>query len=378
MIPYGKQIISEDDIEAVIAALKSPLITQGPVVEQFEEAVADYCSAKYGVAVNSGTAALHIACLALDIGPDDLVWTTPISFAATANCALYCQARVDFVDVEYGTGNISVQALEEKLLNASEIPKLLIVVHLAGMPCDMAKIHQLSQRYGFRVIEDACHALGARYGEYKIGSCQYSDITVFSFHPVKAITTGEGGMALTCDDTIAQKLRLYRSHGITRDETQMEGPSEGGWYYQQLQLGFNYRMPEINAALGLSQLKKLDEWIRIRNSYASFYQQELSHCPGVVLPQTFDDRLCAYHLFIIKVDPKLRLKIYNELREHDIGVNVHYIPIYHHPYYQKIGSYKPLKVTEEFYSQIITIPLCPALSLDDLKKVTQIIKQITK
>ncbi len=375
MIPYGKQIISQEDIDEVVAVLKSPLITQGPVIHEFENAVSSYCNVAYALGVNSGTAALHIACLALGIGPGDEVWTSPITFVASANCALYCGATVDFVDIEYETGNMDADALEEKLKHSTKIPKAVIPVHLAGLSADMEKIRKLSKEYGFYVIEDACHAIGGEYKGNKIGCCKYSDITVFSFHPVKAITTGEGGMALTNDPKIAEKLRLFGCHGITRDESLMKNTPDGNWYYEQLELGYNYRLPEFNAALGLSQLKKLDSWIKTRNSYADFYFQRLSNL-NLELPKTFTDRLCAYHLFIIKVAPQHRQEIFNKLRESGIGTNVHYIPVYHQPYYQKIGKYKPLETTERFYERILTLPLCPALSRDDLETVATKLEEV--
>lgn len=375
MIPYGKQIISSEDIDAVVQALQSPLITQGPIVHQFEKAVASYCGASFAVGVNSGTAALHISCLALGIGPEDEVWTSPVTFVASANCALYCGATVDFVDVEYQTGNMSAQALEKKLKTAVKIPKAVIVVHLAGLSADMQKIRQLSKEYGFYVIEDACHALGGEYQGSKIGSCRYSDITVFSFHPVKAITTAEGGMALTCNEKLAEKLRLFGCHGITRDPELMENIPEGDWYYEQLELGYNYRLPEINAALGLSQLKKLDQWIAIRNKYADFYFDHLSSLP-LELPARYADRRCAYHLFIIKVDASRRKKVFDGLRARGIGTNVHYIPVYHQPYYRKTGRYQPLKEAEAFYQRILTLPLCPALTIEDLHKVVADLTQL--
>ena len=376
MIPYGRQIISQEDIDAVVDALKSPLITQGPVVKEFENAVAGYCGAKYAAAVNSGTAALHVACLAIGIGKGDLVWVSSVSFVASSNCALYCGAEVDFVDLEYGTGNMDMNVLEVKLDAAPKKPKAVIVVHLAGMPADMEKLRQLSLKYGFKIIEDACHALGAEYKGGKTGSCRYSDITVFSFHPVKVITTGEGGMAVTNDPELHRRMKMFSSHGITRDPDCMEGEVDGGWSYQQLELGFNYRMPDINAALGISQLKNLDQWIRIRNEYANFYFDRLKDLEQIELPVNYNDRLCAYHLFVIKVKPDRRKYIYDSLREAGIGVNVHYIPIYHQPYYKRTGKYRPLEMTEKYYSRILTIPLCPALKQEELDTVVRELKRI--
>ncbi|MBQ8977380.1 MAG: UDP-4-amino-4,6-dideoxy-N-acetyl-beta-L-altrosamine transaminase [Succinivibrionaceae bacterium] len=373
MIPYGKQIIDDDDVNAVIEALKSPLITQGPIVKQFENALASYCGVKHAVAVNSGTAALHIACLALGIGKGDLVWVSPITFVASANCALYCGADVDFVDIDYETGNMSAVALKKKLCTSTRLPKAIIVVHLAGLPADMEEISNLARHYGIKIIEDACHALGARYKNTITGDCTYSDITVFSFHPVKAITTAEGGMAVTNDLNLANKMRIYGCHGITRDSSLMDDRYEGDWYYEQQYLGYNYRMPEINAALGLSQLKHLDQWVKTRNDYADFYFEKLSNC-SIELPAKLNDRYCAYHLFILKVAPEKRKQIFDKLKKASIGVNVHYIPVYHQPYYQKNRKYAPLLNTEKFYQKIITVPLCPAITLDDLNYVSYEVK----
>lgn len=373
MIPYGKQIIDDDDVNAVIEALKSPLITQGPIVKQFENALASYCGVKHAVAVNSGTAALHIACLALGIGKGDLVWVSPITFVASANCALYCGADVDFVDIDYETGNMSAVALKKKLCTSTRLPKAIIVVHLAGLPADMEEISNLARHYGIKIIEDACHALGARYKNTITGDCTYSDITVFSFHPVKAITTAEGGMAVTNDLNLANKMRIYGCHGITRDSSLMDDRYEGDWYYEQQYLGYNYRMPEINAALGLSQLKHLDQWVKTRNDYADFYFEKLSNC-SIELPTKLNDRYCAYHLFILKVAPEKRKQIFDKLKKASIGVNVHYIPVYHQPYYQKNRKYAPLLNTEKFYQKIITVPLCPAITLDDLNYVSYEVK----
>ena len=375
MIPYGRQIIDEDDIKAVVEALKSPLITQGPIVKQFENAVASYCNVRYAVSVNSGTAALHVACLALGIGKGDLVWVSPITFVASANCALYCGADVDFVDIDYDTGNMSASALKQKLRTATRLPKAIIVVHLAGLPADMEEISCLARLYGIKIIEDACHALGARYKSSITGDCTYSDITVFSFHPVKAITTAEGGMAVTNDQIISDRMRMLGCHGITRDSSLMEDRCEGDWYYEQQYLGYNYRMPEINAALGLSQLKHLDQWIKTRNDYADFYFEKLADLP-IELPARLTDRYCAYHLYIIKVASEKRKLIFDNLRKSSIGVNVHYIPVYHQPYYKKNGKYTGLANTEKFYQKIVTIPLCPAVTQEELNYVSQEIREI--
>lgn len=372
-IPYGRQQIDKDDIDAVVAALKSPLITQGPLVTVFENDVAAYCGAKHAVAVNSGTAALHVACLAMGLGAGDLVWTTPITFVASANCARYCGADVDFVDVEPDTGNMSADALEAKLKSACRLPKILIVVHLAGTPADMERIHELASSRGIRIIEDACHALGAKYKASVTGDCSYCDATVFSFHPVKAITTGEGGMVTTNDRELAKRCRLYASHGVTRDPELMERNPDGDWAYDQVDLGFNYRMPDINAALGISQLKKLDGWIAKRNEYAGLYDEALKSL-GIGLPRVDEDRLSARHIYVIRVHADSRKKIFDALRRQGIWCNVHYAPVYRQPYYAAMG-YAPLDGAEEYYASAITIPLCPSLSHDEIEFVIATLKK---
>lgn len=362
MIPYGRQSISEADIEAVVEVLRSDFLTQGPVVPRFEQAVADYCGARFGVAVNSGTAALHIACLALGVGPGDWVWTSPISFVASANCALYCGAQVDFVDIEPDTGNMCALELERKLIAAKaqgRLPKVVIPVHFAGLPCDMKEIHRLGQEYGFRIIEDACHALGARYHGEPTGNGRYSDITVFSFHPVKIITTGEGGMAMTNDLALAKTMRMLRSHGITREPEDFINEPDGPWYYEQQMLGFNYRMTDIQAALGLSQMSSLDPWIAKRSEIARRYFETLA---PELLPRYFSpERRSAFHLYVHHVAPEHRQALFQRLRENGVGANVHYIPIYKQTWYQKWGL-MPLPHTEQFYAGAITLPLFPALS----------------
>ncbi len=365
MIPYGRQSISQADIDAVVEVLKSDFLTQGPVVPRFEQAVADYCGAKFGVAVNSGTAALHIACLALGVGPGDWVWTSPISFVASANCALYCGAQVDFVDIEPDTGNMCALELERKLITAQaegKLPKVVIPVHFAGLPCDMQEIHRLGQEYGFRIIEDACHALGARYHGEPTGNGRYSDITVFSFHPVKIITTGEGGMAMTNNPALAKTMRMLRSHGITREPEDFINESDGPWYYEQQMLGFNYRMTDIQAALGLSQMANLDEFLDKRRAIAARYQAKLPELSIEVLANR-DDRLSAWHLFVIKIPAEKRKTLFEQLRATDIGVNVHYIPIFSQPYYQPESGAR-VGGSRDFYQTIISIPSYPMLSAD--------------
>ncbi|WP_368154085.1 UDP-4-amino-4,6-dideoxy-N-acetyl-beta-L-altrosamine transaminase [Aeromonas sp. s9] len=378
MIPYGRQSISQADIDAVVKVLKSDFLTQGPVVPRFEQTVADYCGAKFGVAVNSGTAALHIACLALGVGHGDWVWTSPISFVASANCALYCGAQVDFVDIEPDTGNMCAVELERKLIAAQaegKLPKVVIPVHFAGLPCDMQDIHRLGQEYGFRIIEDACHALGARYHGEPTGNCRYSDITVFSFHPVKIITTGEGGMAMTNDPQLAKTMRLLRSHGITREAEDFINEPDGPWYYEQQLLGFNYRMTDIQAALGLSQMSRLDEFLTKRRAIAARYQTELPR-PGLEILANREGRVSAWHLFVIKVPAERRKEIYNQLREFGLGVNVHYIAIDTQPYHQK-NVIPHNRLAREFSFSIITLPIYPDLHIDQCNRCINIIGEIS-
>jgi UDP-4-amino-4,6-dideoxy-N-acetyl-beta-L-altrosamine transaminase len=379
MIPYGRQDISEDDIKSVIEVLKSDYLTQGPTVPAFEQAVASYCGVRYGVAVNSATSALHIACIALGVSKNDEVWTSPITFVASANCAIYCGANVDFVDIDPNTYNISVTALEEKLEKAKskgKLPKVVIPVHLAGQSCDMEKIHQLAQKYGFKIIEDASHGIGGEYKGQKIGNCLYSDITVFSFHPVKIITTGEGGMCVTNDSKIALKLTHLRSHGITRNPTEMTKPIEGPWYYQQIDLGFNYRMTDINAALGLSQMQRLDEFVKRRHSIAEYYNNTLSKNPSIITPYQHPDTYSAYHLYIIRLKRinkgETHLQMFEKLRSAGILVNLHYIPVYQHPYYQNLGFSKDhFPESEAYYSEAISIPMHTKLTNNELDFIVE-------
>lgn len=363
-IPYGRQSISDEDIAAVVSVLRSDWLTQGPAVPAFEQAVAAYCGAAHAVAVNSATSALHIACLALGIGTGDLVWTSPITFVASANCALYCGAEIDFVDVDPDTSNLCVDSLARKLAQAKisgRLPKVVIPVHFAGLPCDMQAIHALSKRYGFRIIEDASHAIGARYLGETVGNCRYSDITVFSFHPVKIITSGEGGMATTNDAALAARMNLLRSHGITRDQALMEKSPDGPWYYEQIDLGFNYRMTDIHAALGLSQLKQLDDFIRRREAVAASYDEALASLP-LRLPAKQPDRRSAHHLYVIRLDEKRTAKqhraIFENLRARGIGVNLHYIPVYLQPYYQRLGlSAHDFPNAQRHYATSISLPM---------------------
>jgi UDP-4-amino-4,6-dideoxy-N-acetyl-beta-L-altrosamine transaminase len=369
MIPYGRQDISEEDIQAVAEVLRSDYLTQGPQVPAFELAVRTYCGADYAVAVSSATSALHLACLALGITSGDVVWTTPISFVASANCALYCGAAIDFVDIDSKSYNISVDALTVKLEKAEldgTLPKVIIPVHLAGQSCDMSRIHALGQRYGFKIIEDASHAIGGKYRNEPIGNCRYSDITIFSFHPVKIITTGEGGMALTNNPEIARKLALLRSHGITRAASEMTKEPDGPWYYQQLELGFNYRMTDIQAVLGLSQLKRLDEFVVKRQSIAKRYD-ELLEGLWLTTPYQNSETYSAMHLYIARLQRgKVQFSqkdIFDKLRKNGILVNLHYIPIYRHPYYQKMNfDQKQFPEAESYYAEAISLPIFPTLT----------------
>jgi len=367
MIPYGRQNIDESDIAAVLEVLQSDFLTQGPKVPEFELAVSQLCQVNYAIAVNSATSALHLACLALGVTKGDIVWTSPISFVASANCALYCGATIDFVDVDPDSGLMSVAALSEKLQQAAarqQLPKVLIPVHLAGHSCDMAAIHALCQPYQIKIIEDASHAIGATYRGLPVGHCQFSDICVFSFHPVKIITTAEGGMALTNDPALATQMQLHRSHGITRDPLDMTEPSHGPWYYQQIELGFNYRLTELQAALGLSQLSRLPLFLAARQQAVRDYQQLLKDLP-FQLPAEALEGVSAWHLYIIRLDDAdTRLRVFEALRASGIGVNVHYIPIHTQPYYQQLGfNWGDFPAAEEFYSKIISLPMYADLTL---------------
>ncbi len=374
MIPYGKQDINQDDINAVVDVLRSDFLTQGPKVPLFEQSIATYCGAEHAVAVNSATSALHIACLALGLGEGDWLWTSPNTFVASANCALYCGARVDFVDIDPQTYNLCADALEQKLIKAErlgKLPKIVIPVHFAGQSCDMSRIHTLSLQYGFKIIEDAAHAIGGKYLNQPIGGCQYSDITVFSFHPVKIITTAEGGVATTNQPGLAEKMQLLRSHGITREEHLMSAdlPMDGAWCYQQVDLGFNYRMTELQAALGLSQITRLDAFVAHRHQLAERYQTALQALP-LILPYQSPESDSSFHLYPIQIDArqtaKTRAEVFDVLRALDIGVNVHYIPVHTQPYYQrlgfKIGDYPN---AEAYYQKAISIPVYQAMSLQD-------------
>lgn len=385
MIPYGRQDINQADIEAVIEVLKSDFLTQGPMVPMFEKAIADYCQARFGVATNSATSALHIACLALELGPGDYLWTSPNTFVASANCGLYCGAEVDFVDIDPRTYCMSADALEQKLIEAdkqNKLPKIVVPVHFAGQSCEMNRINQLAEKYGFRIIEDASHAIGGQYLGEPIGNCKYSDIAVFSFHPVKIITTGEGGLATTNNADLAEKMELLRSHGITRDPDLMTRKPDGGWYYQQIDLGFNYRMTDMQAALGVSQMKRLDEFVQYRHVLKNRYDELLSDLP-IIRPYQSTDSHSALHLYPIQLEleklNKSHHEIFHELRESGVGVNLHYIPVHTQPYYQRMGfQLGDYPNAERYYERALSIPLYYGLNdtlqnevVATLKKVLQ-------
>jgi len=383
MIPYGKQDINQQDIEAVVDVLKSDFLTQGPQVPLFESAVAKYCGAEYGVAVNSATSALHIACLALGLEKGDWLWTSPNTFVASANCGLYCGAQIDFVDIDSRTYNMSIEALKLKLELAEcegKLPKIVIPVHFAGQSCDMKEIRNLAGRYGFKIIEDASHAIGGRYLDQPVGNCTFSDITVFSFHPVKIITTAEGGVAVTNDQLLANKMERLRSHGVTRDTEYMSSETQGPWYYQQIELGFNYRMTDMQAALGSSQMLRLDEYIKQRHLIREKYDQLLSELP-LILPWQSNDGYSALHLYPVQVienkkeiDRKL---VFNQLRQAGVGVNVHYIPVHTQPYYLQFGFKEnnfPNAVA--YYQRAISLPMYSTLSDEQQVEVVSALKKI--
>jgi len=372
IIPYGRQSISEADIQSVVEVLRSDFLTQGPVVPAFEQALASYCHARHGIAVNSATSALHIACLALGLGTGDWLWTSAITFVASANCGLYCGAQVDFVDIDSRTFNMCPIALEKKLIEAQQhdkLPKVVVPVHMCGQPCDMTAIHALAVQYGFKIIEDASHAIGARYKHEPVGNCQYSDITVFSFHPVKIITTAEGGMAVTNDDVLAKRMALFRSHGISSTPSDMQvRPADEIWNYQQIELGFNYRMTELQAALGLSQLNKLDEFVQTRHTIAFKYDQALQALP-VKTPWQHPDAHSSFHLYPIQVESsicgKTQKEVYQALTQAGIKVNLHYIPVYRQPHFERLGfkaGYCPH--AEHYFKSSISIPVYSSLSAE--------------
>jgi UDP-4-amino-4,6-dideoxy-N-acetyl-beta-L-altrosamine transaminase len=372
IIPYGKQTIRNSDIKAVIRVLSSDYITQGPMIPEFEEKFAKYVGAKYAVAVSNGTAALHVACLAAGLKKGQELITTPMTFAASANCALYCGARPVFVDINDENGLIDENLIEKAITPKT---KIIIPVHYGGLPCNLTKIKEIARKHKVIVIEDACHALGARYKKSKIGDCKYSDMTIFSFHPVKHITTGEGGMITTNSKDLYQKLRLFRTHGITKDPNQLINKTEGPWYYEMQELGFNYRITDIQCALGISQLKSIKNFLAKRFAIANRYNKELSRIGDISTPKVYRDRSSAYHLYVIRVKNKnVRLDLFNKFKKSEIFCQVHYVPVHLHPFYRKLGYRRgSCPNAEEFYNQIISIPIYSGLKKDDQSKVIRLL-----
>lgn len=370
-IPYGRQWIDEGDIEAVVETLKSDYLTTGPKIDEFEKLVAEYVGAKYAVAVSNGTAALHVACLAAGIKEGDEVITTPITFVASANCVLYCGATLVFADINPITYNIDPDDIRKKITSKT---RAIIAVHFTGQPCEMDEIKQIAEEYNLLVIEDAAHALGADYKGVRVGSI--SDITSFSFHPVKHITTGEGGMITTNSKEVYEQLLLYRSHGITRDEALMTN-NDGPWYYQQLELGFNYRITDIQCALGISQMKKIDSFVARRKEIAERYNKAFKNSDGIIIPGQLEGCNNSWHLYVIQVTNKNRLEVFNALRTRDIGVNVHYIPVYTQPYY-RLNGYANVKCpqSEEVYSRFISLPMYAMLTEDEQDYVIEQVKEL--
>lgn len=385
MIPYGRQEVTQEDIDSVVSVLQSDFLTQGPAVPKFEQAVATYCNVRRGVATNSATSALHLSCLALGLGKGDILWTSPITFVASANCGLYCGAEVSFVDIDSATFNMSPEALKKKLKAAEasgKLPKIVVPVHMCGQSCDMEAIHKLSKQYGFKIIEDASHAIGGKYNNEPIGNCIYSDITVFSFHPVKIMTTGEGGMAMTNDSELADKMELLRSHGITRDDSLMTHDSDGGWYYQQVALGFNYRMNDIQAALGLSQLGRVDANVQRRNELAKIYDEVFigtNVTPQFQSPNSYS----SYHLYAVQLEvvmtPEDHANIFDSMRDAGIGVNLHYIPVHAQPHYKTLGFKEgDYPNAEQYYHRAMTLPLYPNLSNENQEKVIKTLSMVVQ
>ncbi|VAW71364.1 Bacillosamine/Legionaminic acid biosynthesis aminotransferase PglE; 4-keto-6-deoxy-N-Acetyl-D-hexosaminyl-(Lipid carrier) aminotransferase [hydrothermal vent metagenome] len=380
MIPYGRQEITQADIDAVVGVLKTDFLTQGPFVPKFERCVAEYCGAKHAVATNSATSALHIACLALGLGDGDWLWTSPISFVASSNCGLYCGAQIDFIDIDPKTYNLSPQSLELKLIQAEKkkrLPKIVIVVHLCGQSCDMESIQKLSREYGFSIIEDASHAIGGKYLGKAIGKGQFSDITIFSFHPVKIITTGEGGMAVSNNKQLADKMSLLRSHGITRDSQFMRRKSNKPWYYEQIDLGFNYRMTDIQAALGISQIARLDQYIKRRHDIVLKYDKAFNSFP-ITLPYQHPDSYSSFHLYVIRLKSNATIphqQLFEQLRTNGVNVNLHYIPIYTQPYYQDMGfKSSDYPNAEQYYKEALSLPIFPTLSGKEQNQVIKIVQ----
>ena len=382
MIPYGKQEITQADIDAVVEVLKSDFLTQGPMVPKFEQTVASHIGAKHALAVNSATSALHIACLALGLGKGDWLWTSPVTFVASANCGLYSGAEVDFVDIDPQTYNLCPNALEAKLEQAKKdnrLPKVVVAVHLCGQPCDMEAIAVLAQEYGFKVIEDASHAIGGKYKDEFIGSGRYSDITVFSFHPVKIVTTAEGGMALTNDDGLAERMNLLRSHGITRDPDLMTHEPDGPWYYQQVDLGFNYRMTDLQAALGVSQMQRLDDFVSRRHELAKRYDRLLADLP-LTLPWQHPDSYSGLHLYVIRLQldniNQSHREVFEALKQQGIGVNLHYIPVHTHPYFSQMGFKEDdFPQSMAYYREAISLPMFHGLTYEQQDTVIECLKR---
>lgn len=383
MIYYGRQDINEADIQSVVDVLRSDFLTQGPVLEQFEKKVAKYCGARYAVAVTNATSALHIACRAAGLAEGDILWTSPITFTASANCGRYCGADVDFVDIDSKTYNMSIDWMERKLEQAKldgKLPKIVEPVHLAGQPCDMKRIHELAVEYGFTVLEDASHAIGADYLDGKVGSCVYSDMAVFSFHPVKIITTGEGGMVLTNNEDLYKKLCLYRSHGITRDAALMTYVADGPWYYQQIELGYNYRMTELQAALGFSQMDRLDEFVTRRRYLVNRYNELLQDLP-VITPHVLEGAVPSWHLYMVRADfHELKInkvQLFEEMKKRGIVLNLHYIPVHMQPYYQELGFKKGnFPNSEKYYEDIFTLPLYYDFTDEQQDKVVEMLREV--
>lgn len=385
VIPYGRQLIDEDDIAAVVAVLRSDWLTQGPAIERFERKVADYCGVKYAVAVANGTAALHIAAAALDLKPGERLWTSPNTFVASANCARYLGADVDFVDIDPRTYNLSVARLEEKLAAAAKsgrLPKALVPVHFSGQSCEMEAIAALAKRYGILVLEDAAHAIGASYRGRPVGSCAFSDLAIFSFHPVKIVTTAEGGMVVTNRTDLYERLLLFRSHGITRDPKLMEGESHGPWYYQQTELGWNYRLTDLQAALGESQMNKLDAFVARRRDLARRYDELLRDLP-LTTPWQHPDTANAWHLYVIRLRldrlKQTRRQVVEELRAAGIGVQIHYIPVHTQPYYRRLGFKDgDFPEAEKYYAETISLPMFAGLTDEDQDRVVEALKAVLR
>ncbi|WP_288795727.1 UDP-4-amino-4,6-dideoxy-N-acetyl-beta-L-altrosamine transaminase [uncultured Megamonas sp.] len=380
MIFYGKQNVNKVDIEAVVSVLQSDFLTQGPAIEKFEQYVAKYCGAKYAVAVTNATSALHIACLAAGLKKGDILWTTPITFTASANCGRYCGADIDFVDIDKKTYNISVEELEEKLINTDVKPKVVVPVHFTGQSCDMEKMYRLAKQYNFKIIEDASHAIGGEYKGHKVGCCEFSDMVVFSFHPVKIVTTGEGGMVLTNNKDLYDKLILYRSHGITRNQDLMTKKSDGPWYYQQIDLGFNYRMTDIQAALGYSQMQRIDEFVTKRRYLVNRYNDLLKDLP-LILPYQIDEANSSWHLYVVKIDfnkvNKAKVDIFKEMKNKGVCLNLHYIPVHTQPYYQSLGFKQgDFPNSEAYYKEVFTLPLYYDLSYEEQDYIVQCLKEV--